>query len=83
MDSCEVFLEVELSGLADLVIRFINSSVLSSGATTAYKTSRNVLILLKYWWEVRCRGRRRREKDESQVSCRRGWRVAICFLMWI
>ena len=74
-------MEVELSGLADLVIQFINSSVLGSGDIAACKTSKNVLILLKYWWEVKSRGRRRQKEDNSQVSCLRGWRAALCFLM--
>lgn len=52
MDRCEVFVEAELSGFADLVIQFINSSVLGSRDIAAYKTSSNVLILLKHWWEV-------------------------------
>ena len=52
MDRRKVFVEEELSGLADLVIQFINSSVLGSRDIAAYKTSRNVLILLKHWWEV-------------------------------
>lgn len=74
-------MEVELSGLADLVIQFINSSVLGSGDIAACKRSKNVLMLLKYWWEGKSRGRRRQEEDNSQVSCLRGWCAAICFLM--
>ena len=52
MDRREAFVEVELSGLADLVIQFINSSVPGSRDIAAYETSRNVLMLLKHWWEV-------------------------------
>lgn len=52
-DRHEVFLEVELSGLADLVIEFINSGILGSGDVAAYKASKNMLILLKSWWEVK------------------------------
>lgn len=37
-------LEAELPELADLIVQFINSTVLGSGDTAVHKTSKNVLL---------------------------------------
>lgn len=70
MDRREVFL-VELSGLADLFISSLIQLFKARGDIAAHKTSKEVLIQLKYCWEAECKGRRSRE-DDSQVPAGEG-----------
>lgn len=62
---------VELSGLAGL---FISSLIqlFKAWGDIAHKTSKEVLIQLKYWWEVECRGRRSREEDSHRWNAGEG-----------